>query len=61
MGFAHMRLALYQPTLAHSRTGTGPGAARWRWKNDRGRPNKEHMMALLELAGELGLAHIFTG
>ena len=32
----------------------------WRWKEGRGRPNTEHMMALLELAEGLGLAHIFT-
>lgn len=31
-----------------------------RWANGRGRPNTEHMMALLELAERLGLAHIFT-
>ena len=31
-----------------------------RWKEGRGCPNTEHMMALLELAGDLGLAHIFT-
>ena len=32
----------------------------WRWKAGRGRPNTEHMMALLDLAEDLGLAHIFT-
>ncbi len=32
----------------------------WRWKEGRGRPNTEHMMALLELAQGLGLARIFT-
>ena len=31
-----------------------------RWKEGRGHPNSEHMMALLDLAGDLGLAHIFT-
>ena len=32
----------------------------WRWQADRVRPNVEHMMALLDLAEELGLRHIFT-
>ena len=32
----------------------------WRWKEGQGRPNTEHMMALLELAEGLGLARIFT-
>ena len=32
----------------------------WRWKEGRGRPNVEHMMALLDLAESLGLRHIFT-
>ena len=32
----------------------------WRWKEGRGGPNTEHMMALLELADDLGLAHMFT-
>lgn len=32
----------------------------WRWKQGRGRPNAEHMMALLDLAESLGLRHIFT-
>ena len=32
----------------------------WRWKAGRGRPHTEHMMALLELAEDLGLAHLFT-
>ena len=32
-----------------------------RWVKGRTRPNTEHMMALLDLAEELGLAHIFTG
>ncbi len=31
-----------------------------RWQKGRGRPNMEHMMALLKLAEDLGLAHIFT-
>ena len=31
-----------------------------RWKEGLSRPNTAHMMALLELAGDLGLAHIFT-
>ena len=33
----------------------------FRWANGRTRPNFEHMMALLDLAEGLGLAHIFTG
>ena len=32
----------------------------WRWKEGRGRPNAEHMIALHDLAEELGLLHIFT-
>ena len=32
----------------------------FRWANGSRRPNTEHMMALLELAEDLGLAHIFT-
>jgi ribosome-binding protein aMBF1 (putative translation factor) len=31
-----------------------------RWKEGRGRPNTEHMMALLELAEGLALGHLFT-
>ena len=31
-----------------------------RWVRGRTRPNSEHMMALLDLAGDLGLAHVFT-
>ena len=31
-----------------------------RWKEGRGRPNMAHMMALLDLAEGLGLAHVFT-
>ena len=29
-----------------------------RWKEGRGRPNTEHMMALLDLVEGLGLAHL---
>ena len=32
----------------------------FRWANGSSRPNMEHMMALLALAEDLGLAHIFT-
>ena len=32
----------------------------FRWANGSTCPNTEHMMALLELAESLGLAHIFT-
>ena len=31
-----------------------------RWKRGGGRPNMEHMVALLDLAESLGLRHIFT-
>ena len=31
-----------------------------RWVLGRARPSMRHMMALLELAEELGLAHLFT-
>ena len=31
-----------------------------RWQKGRGRPNMEHMMALLKLAEDLGLDHLFT-
>ena len=31
-----------------------------RWKEGRSRPNTEHMMALLDLADSLGLAHLLT-
>ena len=30
----------------------------WRWKEGRGRPNRQHRKALLELADVLGLAHL---
>ena len=32
----------------------------WRWTEGQVRPNVKHMMALLELANDLGLGHIFT-
>ena len=32
----------------------------WRWAEGRVRPNVKHMMALLELADNLGLSCIFT-
>ena len=32
----------------------------WRWRMAGIRPNTEHMLALLELADELGLGHLFT-
>ena len=41
------------------RIGTYPHTV-WRWTKGRTRPNTQHMMALLELAEELGLAHLFT-
>ena len=41
------------------RIGTYPHTV-WRWTQGRTRPNTQHMMALLELADDLGLGHIFT-
>ena len=41
------------------RIGTYPHTL-WRWRNLGVRPSGEHMMALLELADELGLAHLLT-
>ena len=32
----------------------------WRWKEDLGRPNAQHVMALLMLADGHGLGHLFT-
>ena len=32
----------------------------WRWKEGQGRPNARHLMALLDLADDLGLGHLFT-
>ena len=32
----------------------------WRWTEGKVRPNVKHMLALLELAGSLGLGHLFT-
>ena len=32
----------------------------WRWKEGRGRPKTEHMIALLDLADGLGLDHLLT-
>ena len=32
----------------------------WRWAEGGVRPNAQHMMALLELANDLGLGHLFT-
>ena len=32
----------------------------WRWKEGLGRPNAQHMMALLKLADEHGPGHLFT-
>ncbi len=33
----------------------------WRWRNLGIRPSAEHLMALLQLADELGLRHLLTG
>ena len=41
------------------RLGTYPHTL-WRWRNLGVRPSAEHMLALLDLADELGLAHLFT-
>ena len=41
------------------RLGTYPHTL-WRWRKLGVRPSAEHMMALLELAEELGLGHLFT-
>ena len=41
------------------RLGTYPHTV-FRWKEGQGRPNAQHMMALLELADDLGLGHLFT-
>ena len=41
------RIGTYRPTV-------------WRWVEGRVRPNVKHMMALLELAKDLGLGHLFT-
>ena len=32
----------------------------WRWAEGRARPNYQHRKALMELAGSLGLGHLFT-
>ena len=41
------------------RIGTYPHTV-WRWKEGLGRPNAQHMMALLDLADSFGLRHLFT-
>lgn len=41
------------------RLGTYPHTV-FRWKEGQGRPNAQHMMALLDLADDLGLGHLFT-
>ena len=41
------------------RLGTYPHTV-WRWKEGQGRPNGEHLMALLKLADGHGLGHLFT-
>ena len=41
------------------RLGTYPHTI-WRWTEGRGRPNARHLMALLDLADDLGLGHLFT-
>ena len=41
------------------RLGTNPYTV-WRWYKGRARPDFRHQMALLDLADELGLAHLLT-
>ena len=41
------------------RLGTSPYTV-WRWYKGRARPDVRHQMALLDLADELGLAHLLT-
>ena len=41
------------------RLGTYPHTV-WRWTEGLGRPNARHLMALLDLADDLGLGHLFT-
>ena len=41
------------------RLGIDPETMR-RWRKGRSRPSARHMMALLDLADDLGLGHIFT-
>ena len=41
------------------RVGTLPHTV-WRWRKGEVRPNTQHMMALMELAGSLGLGHTFN-
>ena len=41
------------------RLGTHPQTRR-RWKKGRAHPSMRHMMALLDLADDLGLGHLFT-
>ncbi len=45
--------------IAH-RLDTNPEIVR-RWRDKGVRPGARHLMALLELAEDLGLAHLFTG
>ena len=42
------------------RLGAHPQTTR-RWRKGQARPGTRHMMALLDLAAGLGLAHLFTG
>ena len=49
--------------LSWSETARGIGTYRptvWRWTEGLVRPNVKHMMALLEMANDLSLGHIFT-
>ena len=41
------------------RLGTDPQTMK-RWKKGQSRPSTRHMMALLDLADDLGLGHLFT-
>ncbi len=42
------------------RLGTLPHTL-WRWRKGSVRPNMQHAMALMELADNLGLGHVFAG
>ena len=41
------------------RIGTYPHTV-WRWTEGKTRPNMQHMLALLKLADDLDLGHLFT-
>ena len=52
-----------EPGLSWSETARRIGTSRhtvWGWTEGRVRPNVKHMLALLELAKDLGPGHLFT-